>query len=228
MRPDAKKINIAIDGFSACGKSTLAQSLARVLQYNYIDSGAMYRAVTLFGLRQGIHESELYLLTSLLPKIKIQCSWTDFGNKTLLNGEDVTDLIRSSEVQNLVSQVSAIPEIRRFLVSQQKEMSKQSGVVMDGRDIGTKVLPDAELKIFMEADLEIRVDRRMKELILKGLTANRSEILQNLIFRDHIDSTRMDSPLIKAQEARILNNSNLTPDEQMKIVLDWVKAAMNR
>ncbi|MEO5583133.1 MAG: (d)CMP kinase [Saprospiraceae bacterium] len=228
MRPNAKKINIAIDGFSACGKSTLAQALARILQYNYIDSGAMYRAVTLYGIRHGINDSILSLLTSMLNDIKIECVWTDLGNKTILNAEDVTELIRSSGVQNLVSQVSAIPEIRRFLVAQQKEMSKQRGVVMDGRDIGTKVMPDAELKIFMQADLEIRVDRRMKELMVKGLTADRSEILQNLTFRDYIDSTRIDSPLSKAEDANILDNSNLTQDEQLKIVFVWVESAMNR
>ncbi|MEP7320601.1 MAG: (d)CMP kinase [Saprospiraceae bacterium] len=228
MRPDAKKINIAIDGFSACGKSTLAQALARILKYSYIDSGAMYRAVTLFAIRHSIKDDELHLLTSLLTDIKIECIWADLGNKTILNGEDVTDQIRSLEVQKIVSQVSAVPEIRRFLVAQQKEMSKQSGVVMDGRDIGTKVMPDAELKIFMQADLEIRVERRMKELIAKGLTPDRSEILQNLTFRDHIDSTRIDSPLSKAADAKILDNSHMTPEEQLKIVLEWVESTMNR
>lgn len=228
MRPNGKKINIAIDGFSACGKSTLAQALARILKYNYIDSGAMYRAVTLFAIRQDITDSDLYQMISLLADIKIECIWTDLGNKTILNGENVTDQIRSLEVQNFVSQVSAVPEIRRFLVAQQKEMSKQRGVVMDGRDIGTKVMPDAELKIFMQADLEIRVERRMKELIAKGLTPDRSEILQNLTFRDHIDSTRIDSPLSKAADSKILDNSHLTPEEQLEIVLDWVKSTMNR
>ncbi len=222
------KINIAIDGFSACGKSTLAQALARKLGYHYIDSGAMYRAVTLYALRQGLGPEALNLLKSMLNQINITCQWTSHGNITLLNGEDVSEKIRSIQVQNLVSPVSTIPEVRRFLVAQQKIMAQEGGIVMDGRDIGTKVMPEAELKIFMQADLSVRIDRRYNELIAKGMMSTRSEIASNLSERDHIDSTRADSPLTKADDAIVLDNSNLKPDEQLKVVLKWVQDELNQ
>ena len=222
-----QKINIALDGYSACGKSTLAQALARVLHYDYIDSGAMYRAVTLYALRNDINENNLSQLAPLLPNIKIECIWSEQGNMILLNSEDVSLLIRSQLVQNLVSQVSTLSEVRQFLVTQQKEMAKRGGVVMDGRDIGSKVLPNAELKIFMTADLQTRVERRLKELLGKGIDMNEEEIRHNLKFRDHTDSTRQDSPLLQTPDARVLDNTDLTPEDQLKVVLKWVDETIN-
>jgi len=221
-----KKINIAIDGYSACGKSTLAQALARHLKYKYIDSGAMYRAVTLYAIR---HKITGDLPASLLPHldhIQIDCIWSESGNKIYLNGEDVTAAIRMPEIQDLVSPVSTIPQVRRFLSRQQKQMAIHKGVVMDGRDIGTVVLPDAELKIFMTADLEIRTERRFKELLLKGLNLDKEVIKQNLLERDHIDSTRSDSPLKKAPEARVLDNSFLNEKQQFELALSWVEETL--
>ncbi len=219
--PGERKINIAIDGFSACGKSTLAQALARHLKYKYVDSGAMYRAVTLFAIYHLIDADHLEKLIDLLPEIHIDCRWSEEGNKIYLNHEDVTARIRLPEIQNLVSPVSTVPQIRKFLVAQQKKMSAGKGVVMDGRDIGTVVLPDAELKIFMVADLHIRTDRRMKELESKGLKIDRTLIMENLLERDHIDSHRADSPLRQAEDAILLNNSYLTEKEQFDLALSW-------
>lgn len=219
--PGERKINIAIDGYSACGKSTLAQALALHLKYKYVDSGAMYRAVTLFAIYHLIDTDNLEKLIELLPDIHIDCRWSEEGNKIYLNHEDVTTRIRLPEIQDLVSPVSTVPQIRKFLVAQQKKMSAGKGVVMDGRDIGTVVLPDAELKIFMVADLQIRTDRRMKEMEGKGLKIDRTEIMENLLERDHIDSHRADSPLRQAEDAILLNNSYLTEKEQFDLALSW-------
>lgn len=217
-----RKINIAIDGYSACGKSTLAQALARHLKYKYVDSGAMYRAVTLYAVQLQIGKNDLSELVDILEDIRIDCRWSEEGNKIFLNQEDVSDLIRLPEVQNLVSPVSAIPEIRKFLVAQQQLMSRSKGVVMDGRDIGTVVLPEAELKIFMIADLQIRTDRRLNELIAKGIGIDRHQVLQNLLERDYIDSHRVDSPLRQAEDAILLDNSYLTEKEQFDLALSWI------
>ncbi len=222
-----KQINIAIDGFSSCGKSTVAQALARDLKLSYVDSGAMYRAVTLYAIRLGLNENNFEEIVDYLKEIDIKCKWTWQGNKIYLNNEDITDLIRSPEVQNLVSQISTLSAIRAFLVKEQKEMASEGGVVMDGRDIGTKVLPEAELKIFMTADIEIRAKRRMLELRSKGIDISRQEVLENLKMRDHIDSTRSDSPLMKAPDAMVLDNTNLTLDQQLNIAKTWVMAKMH-
>lgn len=222
-----KQINIAIDGFSSCGKSTVAQALARDLKLSYVDSGAMYRAVTLYAIRLGLNEDNFEEIVDYLKEIDIKCKWTWQGNKIYLNNEDITDLIRSPEVQNLVSQISTLSAIRAFLVKEQKEMASEGGVVMDGRDIGTKVLPEAELKIFMTADIEIRAERRMLELRSKGIDISRQEVLENLKMRDHIDSTRSDSPLMKAPDAMVLDNTNLTLDQQLNIAKTWVMAKMH-
>lgn len=222
-----KQINIAIDGFSSCGKSTVAQALARDLKLSYVDSGAMYRAVTLYAIRLGLNENNFEEIVDYLKEIDIKCKWTWQGNKIYLNNEDITDLIRSPEVQNLVSQISTLSAIRAFLVKEQKEMASEGGVVMDGRDIGTKVLPEAELKIFMTADIEIRAERRMLELRSKGIDISRQEVLENLKMRDHIDSTRSDSPLMKAPDAMVLDNTNLTLDQQLNIAKTWVMAKMH-
>lgn len=222
-----KQINIAIDGFSSCGKSTVAQALARDLKLSYVDSGAMYRAVTLYAIKLGLNEDNFEEIVDYLKEIDIKCKWTWQGNKIYLNNEDITDLIRSPEVQNLVSQISTLSAIRAFLVKEQKEMASEGGVVMDGRDIGTKVLPEAELKIFMTADIEIRAERRMLELRSKGIDISRQEVLENLKMRDHIDSTRSDSPLMKAPDAMVLDNTNLTLDQQLNIAKTWVMAKMH-
>lgn len=223
---EPKKINIAIDGYSACGKSTLAQALARHLKYKYIDSGAMYRAVTLYAIRNKFTGDLPERLLAHLDQIHIDCIWSESGNKIYLNREDVTVPIRMPEIQELVSPVSTISQVRRFLSSQQKLMAANKGVVMDGRDIGTVVLPDAELKIFMIADLEVRTERRLKELLLKGLVLEKEEIKQNLIERDRIDSTRSDSPLKMAPGARILDNTFLDENAQFELALSWVKETL--
>ena len=222
-----KQINIAIDGFSSCGKSTVAQALARDLQLSYVDSGAMYRAVTLYAIHIGLNEINFGDIVDQLNEIDIKCKWTPQGNKIYLNNIDITDQIRTPAVQNLVSQISTLSAVRTFLVKEQKEMAIEGGVIMDGRDIGTKVLPEAELKIFMTADPEIRAERRMNELRANGIQITKEEVLANLQMRDHIDSTRSDSPLKKAEDARVLDNSHLTMDQQLILVKAWAKEKMH-
>lgn len=222
-----KQINIAIDGFSSCGKSTVAQALARDLQLSYVDSGAMYRAVTLYAIHIGLNEINFGDIVDHLKEIDIKCKWTPQGNKIYLNNIDITDQIRTPAVQNLVSQISTLSAVRTFLVKEQKEMAIEGGVIMDGRDIGTKVLPEAELKIFMTADPEIRAERRMNELRANGIQITKEEVLANLQMRDHIDSTRSDSPLKKAEDARVLDNSHLTMDQQLILVKAWAKEKMH-
>ena len=222
-----KQINIAIDGFSSCGKSTVAQALARDLQLSYVESGAMYRAVTLYAIHIGLNEINFGDIVDHLKEIDIKCKWTPQGNKIYLNNIDITDQIRTPAVQNLVSQVSTLSAVRTFLVKEQKEMAIEGGVIMDGRDIGTKVLPEAELKIFMTADPEIRAERRMNELRANGIQITKEEVLANLQMRDHIDSTRSDSPLKKAEDARVLDNSHLTMDQQLNLVKAWAKEKMH-
>jgi cytidylate kinase len=222
-----KQINIAIDGFSSCGKSTVAQALARDLKLSYVDSGAMYRAVTLYAIHIGLNEINFGDIVDHLNEIDIKCKWTPQGNKIYLNNIDITDQIRTPAVQNLVSQISTLSAVRAFLVKEQKEMAIEGGVIMDGRDIGTKVLPEAELKIFMTADPEIRAERRMNELRANGIQITKEEVLANLQMRDHIDSTRSDSPLKKAEDARVLDNSHLTMEQQLILVKAWAKEKMH-
>ncbi len=208
-----KKIIIAIDGYSSCGKSTLAKSLASHLGYTYIDSGAMYRAVTLFLLEHGIKVEDHDRVQAALQDINIR-----FGenNHTLLNGRDVEREIRQMSVSNYVSEVAAVPEVRRAMVSQQQQMGEERGIVMDGRDIGTVVFPKAELKIFLTADPEIRARRRYDELAQKGQEATLEAVKANLTHRDHIDSTREDSPLRQAADAVIIDNTLLNREEQLE------------
>jgi cytidylate kinase len=219
-----KRIIIAIDGYSSCGKSTLAKALAAELNYIYIDSGAMYRAVALYlmrhqmGYMEGITSAEQ--IESVLPSILIEFKRTNSGVCTFLNGENVEYDIRQMAVANKVSRVSTISAVRRFLVNQQQELGKNRGIVMDGRDIGTVVFPDAELKLFMTADPLIRAKRRQLELKDKGQDFSFDEIMKNLSERDHIDSTRADSPLLKADDAIVIDNSNLSPNQQLKIAID--------
>jgi CMP/dCMP kinase len=216
-----KKIIIAIDGHSSCGKSTLAKSLARELGYIYIDSGAMYRAVTLFALRNGWISNGIpnrQKIINGLKNISITFQWDEQSEKntTFLNGENVEEELRQLAVSQNVSPVSTIAEVRTEMVKQQRENSKNRGIVMDGRDIGTVVFPDAELKIFMTASPEIRSQRRYLELKEKGMEVDYDEILRNVEERDTIDSGRQVSPLKKAPDAVVLDNSHLTREEQLK------------
>ncbi|NBC09153.1 MAG: (d)CMP kinase [Bacteroidetes bacterium] len=216
------KIIIAIDGHSSCGKSTLARSLAQRLGYTYIDSGAMYRAVTLYLLRHGISAAERERIDAVLPKL--QLSFND-KNEMLLNGENVEHEIRQMKVSNYVSEVAAVPEVRRAMVEQQQEMGRQRGIVMDGRDIGTVVFPDAELKIFLTASSQTRAQRRHEELRQKGYPSTIAEVEKNLAHRDHIDSTREDSPLKQAADAIIIDNTRLSREAQLARALELAHQA---
>ncbi|MBR9860372.1 (d)CMP kinase [bacterium] len=224
----SNKINIAIDGHSSCGKGTLAKNIAKELGYLFIDSGAMYRAVTLYLIQNNIPLEEVQADPALLGYIKIKFLYdSDRGfYETYLNGVNVEDEIRSMQVSKLVSNVSAIQEVRTFLVAKQQEMGRNKGVVMDGRDIGTVVFPDAELKIFMTAAPEIRAKRRYEELQKKGIHVNYQEVLHNIRERDHIDSTREASPLKKAEDAITLDNSSMTKYEQARLALQWAKGVI--
>ncbi|WP_278670527.1 (d)CMP kinase [Leyella stercorea] len=215
-----KKIVIAIDGFSSCGKSTMAKDLAREVGYIYVDTGAMYRAVTLFAMRNDVFDTEGNIdetrLKALLPDVKLTFQ---LNNETklpevCLNGENVERYIRTLEVSQHVSPIAALPFVREKLVEQQQAMGNEKGIVMDGRDIGTVVFPNAELKIFVTASAEIRAQRRFKELETKGMPADFDEILQNVEQRDYIDTHRETSPLRQADDALVLDNSHLTIAEQ--------------
>jgi len=226
-------IIIAIDGHSSCGKSTMAKSLARTLGYMYIDSGAMYRAVTLYALRNGWinnGEPDKAKIISGLKNIRITFKWDEKTEKntTFMNGENIEDEIRQLEVSQNVSPISTIGEVRSELVKQQRENSKNKGIVMDGRDIGTVVFPDAELKIFMTASPEVRAQRRYDELKEKGQEVDFDGILQNVKERDKIDSGREISPLKKADDAVVLDNSHLTREEQLKWTLEKVNEKIRK
>ena len=221
-----RKINIAIDGYSSCGKSTLAKGLAKALGYSYIDSGAMYRAVTLFAIRNGLIENGKVRDEKLIDQLS--SITVDFINKngintTRLNGEEVEDEIRTLEVSSLVSQVSRIPEVREKLRLMQQKVAKDGGVVMDGRDIGSAVLPQAELKIFMTADQAVRVERRFSELLAKGEKLTREQVKENLTHRDEMDTSRKENPLVQPKDARVLDNTNISEEEQFDLVIEWVR-----
>ncbi len=226
------KIIIAIDGHSSCGKSTIAKAVAAQFGYVFIDSGAMYRAVTLFALRHNLIENGIaneQELISLLPEIKIEFRFNPEKQKsdTHLNGENVEDEIRQLPVSQNVSPVATIAEVRAEMVRQQQEMGKNKGIVMDGRDIGTVVFPEAELKLFVTASPEIRAQRRFDELTAKGEAVSYDEILQNVLERDRIDSTRETSPLRKANDALVLDNSHMTREEQLKWVVKKVEEKLD-
>ena len=217
----SKNIIIALDGFSSCGKSTFAKSIAQRLGYIFIDTGAMYRAVTLYALEHGAIQSGIVdesAVVALLPEISITFRFNPQrgASDIYINGEEVECKIRTIEVSNCVSSVSAIAEVRKKLVAMQQEMGKQKGVVMDGRDIGTVVFPDAELKIFMTADPKVRAERRYAELTAKGDNVSFEEILENVVSRDKADMTREISPLQQAEDAIVLDNSHMTVAEQME------------
>lgn len=216
-----EKILIAIDGYSSCGKSTLAKALSKALHYAYVDTGAMYRAVTLYFLDNNVDFEDSSAIDKALENIDIDFKRIDNKNTTFLNNKNIEDEIRTMRVSARVSDVAAISAVRKALVKQQKKMGAQKGVVMDGRDIGTVVFPNAELKIFLTADPEIRVIRRYDELKRKEENINIEDIRFNLSERDRIDTTRADSPLRKAEDAIILDNSGLTEVEQLRQALEW-------
>ncbi|MCX7986493.1 MAG: (d)CMP kinase [Bacteroidales bacterium] len=212
---------IAIDGYSSCGKSTFARAIAGKYHLTYIDTGAMYRAVTLFALRNnfiGANFFNVERLIEMLSKIHIEFVKNEDTGKeeTFLNGENVEEAIRDLHVASYVSQVSAVKEVRTKMVELQRKMGEKGGVVLDGRDIGTVVFPNAHIKIFMTADPKIRAQRRLNELLAKGEKAAFDEVYQNLLQRDHYDTTREESPLVKAEDAYILDNSFMTPQQQME------------
>lgn len=215
-----QKIIIAIDGYSSCGKSTLAKDLAKKLHYRYIDSGAMYRAVTYYLMIHHIAYTENERVLDALNHIHIEFHFNkDTKNSdTWLNDENVEERIRGMEVSQHVSNVSTIKEVRQAMVALQQKMGKQKAIVMDGRDIGTAVFPEAELKFFMTANPEIRAQRRYKELQAKGEDVTMDEVRQNLAERDHIDSSRKESPLVQADDAIVVDNSHMTKEEQMEFV----------
>ncbi|HAD98732.1 MAG TPA: (d)CMP kinase [Cryomorphaceae bacterium] len=221
------KITIAIDGYSSTGKSTMARQMAYQLRYNYVDTGAMYRAVTLYALQNDLFHPALDVqsLVEKLPDIELHFdkSSSGKGSDMFLNGKNVEKQIRGMEVSNKVSEVAAVSEVRHKLVAEQKKMGARGGVVMDGRDIGTVVFPDAELKIFMTARDQVRVQRRLDELRHKGMEVTRQEVEANLRQRDLQDSTREDSPLTRADDARILDNSEMSAEEQLKLALGWAE-----
>ena len=228
-----KKIIIAVDGFSSSGKSTMARRLAAAVGYRYIDSGAMYRAVTLYALDNGMMDPEgrpdTAAIIAALPEIHIDFAVQPGDSQhTMLNGTDVETEIRRLRVSNAVSPVAAIPEVRHALVAMQKQMGESRGIVMDGRDIGTVVFPDAELKIFVDASAETRARRRFKELVEGGSQVSYEDVLANVVHRDHIDTTRAESPLRRADDAIALDNSDMTLDEQDAWLLDKFNKATTR
>ena len=218
------KIIITIDGWSSCGKSTLAKQLAHALNYVYVDSGAMYRAITLHFLRNHVDWTDPKEVKKALREISLEFIYNEKAQQSeiYLNGENVEYVIRDLVVAEKVSEVAAIKEVREFAVAQQKKMGKHRGIVMDGRDIGTVVFPDAELKIFMTADNAVRVERRFKELFEKNPAITLDEVKTNLEMRDYIDSHREVSPLKQADDAIVLDNSLLTEKEQFQKALKWV------
>ena len=226
-----KKISVAIDGHSSCGKSTLAKQIAKHFNYIYLDTGAMYRAVTLFAINQNIINKDDFdkdALIEKLPEINIEFKADEKGKvNTYLNNQNVVEEIRTMRVSSFVSPIATVKEVREKMVELQQKMGSKGGVVMDGRDIGTVVLPKAELKVFMTAKDEIRAQRRFDELKEKGIDDTFENVLQNLKERDYIDSTREESPLLKAEDALVLDNSDLSRDEQLEILKSWVEERVN-
>jgi cytidylate kinase len=229
--PQNKKIIIAIDGFSSTGKSTMAKALAKVIGYRYVDTGAMYRAVTLYAMNNGLIDEEgtvnTAAIVAALPQIQVAFALMPDGSQhTMLNGEDVEQRIRRMDVSSNVSAVAAIPEVRHALVAMQQGYGSEKGIVMDGRDIGTTVFPNAELKIFMTASAQARAQRRFKELVEKGEAITFEEVLANVVHRDHVDQTRKESPLRRADDAIDLDNSEMTIDEQNRWLLERFNEAL--
>lgn len=212
------KIIVAIDGYSSCGKSTIAKALAKYAGYTYVDTGAMYRATALFAQRMDLGE-DLTRIIPLLNQIHVSFVQTSAGQHVTLNGEDVESQIRTLEIGNMASQISTIKEVRAFLVAQQQMMGKEKGIVMDGRDIGTVVFPAAELKLFLTASPEVRAERRYEELKAKGESPIYEEVLADVNDRDYRDTHRAESPLRQAEDAVVVDNSNMTREEQMQYII---------
>jgi len=226
------KINIAVDGFSSCGKSTLAKQLAQHLQYIYLDTGAMYRTVTLYAMNNNIISTTHFNKAELIEKlndvnISFKYNQQTKASDAYLNNENVENIIRSIDVSNLVSEISQIKEVRQKMVALQQEIAKNKAVVMDGRDIGTVVIPDAEIKLFMTASVEIRAQRRFDELTDKGEEVSYQEIYDNITKRDYLDQNRKESPLVQADDAIVLDNSKYTIKEQFDFVLKLVDEKIN-
>lgn len=226
---DSSSIIIAVDGFSSCGKSTMAKQLSKILNYVFVDSGAMYRAITLYFMQHEIAINDPQMVVRALENIQLafKINPESSANEIYLNGENVESKIRSLAIAERVSDIAAISAVRSFAVKQQQQMGINGGIVMDGRDIGTVVFPQADLKIFMTADPEIRVERRFKELALQNKDITKEEVRENLAMRDHIDSNRADSPLKMAEDARVLDNSYLHQDEQLELALRWAYEKIN-
>jgi len=222
------KITIAIDGYSSCGKSTLAKELASKLNYTYVDSGAMYRAIALFAIENGFASKDFVKKEELISKldnvdVDLKYDPNSGGVTTFLNGKDVEEEIRTMRVSEVVSFVSVIKEVRAKLRALQQQLGERGAVVMDGRDIGTAVFPNAELKIFMTASPDIRAQRRFDELKANGKDVSLEEVRANLVSRDKEDTSRKEDPLIQADDALVLDNSNLTPTAQLELALSWVE-----
>ncbi|HEX8515736.1 MAG TPA: (d)CMP kinase [Bacteroidia bacterium] len=221
------KITIAIDGYSSCGKSTLAKALAATLGYAYVDSGAMYRSVTLYALRQGIIKDHGFIadqIVKILPDVNLTFKFNPAtrSSETFLNGENVEKELRQMVVSENVSKVSAIHEVRVKMIAIQRELGKNKGIVMDGRDIGTNVFPDAELKLFMTADPDIRTQRRYDEMLSKGQHPTFLDVKKNLLDRDYEDTHRKENPLTQAEDAIVLDNTDLSREQQLEYVLKLI------
>lgn len=216
-------IVIAIDGYSSCGKSTLAKALAKKLHFVYVDSGAMYRAVTLYFIRNQVDIQNPEEVKKALAQIHLNFHSRDYQTHITLNDEEVSNEIREMKVSEQVSAVSALKVVREEMVKQQQRMGSSKNIVMDGRDIGTTVFPDATLKFFMTADPKVRAERRYKEMIANGPKITLEEVFENLAHRDYSDTTRKESPLTRAEDAIVLDNTELTPEEQLQFALDKVK-----
>lgn len=224
----SKNIVVAIDGYSSCGKSTLAKALAKELQFIYVDSGAMYRAVTLYFLRNHIDLNNPEQVAEALKNIHLNFHSRDYQTHITLNDEEVSDEIRLMPVSENVSPVSAIREVRKEMVAQQQRMGRSKNIVMDGRDIGTTVFPNAQLKLFMTADPKVRAERRFKELQPNNPDITLEEVFENLAHRDYSDTTRKESPLMRAEDAIILDNTNITPEQQLQFALEKIKPLLKK
>lgn len=220
------KIIVAIDGYSSCGKSTIAKALAKYAGYTYVDTGAMYRAIALYTLRLNLTEPADII--AALPQIQVGFLLVNNAQHVTLNGEDVESHIRTLEVGNRASQISQIKEVRAFLVDQQQKMGLNKGIVMDGRDIGTVVFPKAELKLFLTASPEVRAQRRYDELVEKGEHPNYDDVLADVNDRDYRDTHRAESPLRQAEDAIVVDNSHMTPDEQMEVIYGLFDKILNQ
>jgi len=222
------KIRIAIDGPSGSGKSTLAKNIAKKLGLVYVDTGALYRTVGLFAKRNGIPLDEASRVTRLLPEANISIRYTEEGQRVILNGEDVSDLIRTPEMSMYASAVSAVSTVRTFLLEIQKRMAAEGGVVMDGRDIGTVIMPDADVKLFVEASPKARAHRRFEELRAKGDTSTEKEVLEDIVKRDSNDKNRAIAPAVPADDAIFIDNSEMTPEDTLAHALNIIKTKLYR